>query len=72
MMMNCNMRFVFITLVVLLAFSSLATSVHAIRLLSEDGVPRDSYDAMYVRARSTMEYLFQRLASGPSGGGGGH
>ncbi|KAL2920865.1 PAMP-induced secreted peptide 1 [Bienertia sinuspersici] len=70
---NCNSkRFVLLALVLLLALSSLATSAHAIRLLSEDGGAEGNYGSMYVRARSTMAHLFERLASGPSKGGGGH
>lgn len=74
MMNYCDSkRFILVTLLVLLAFSSLATSGHAIRLLSEsEGANNASYDTMYVKARSTMAYWLERLASGPSGGGGGH
>uniref|UniRef100_A0A803KTL4 Uncharacterized protein n=1 Tax=Chenopodium quinoa TaxID=63459 RepID=A0A803KTL4_CHEQI len=74
-MMNIrNNRFVLFTLVVLLAFSSLGSSAHAIRLLSEDsGAAGEYHSQIYVRARSTMSYWLERLSSGPSpGGGGGH
>lgn len=67
-----NKRFVLFALIVLLALSSIATSAHAIRLLSEDVGGQGSYSEVYVRARSTMSYWIQRLSSGPSAGGGGH
>ena len=65
-------RFLFVAFVLLLAFSTLTSSVSAIRPLSHDGIVQDAYDVVYVKARSTMVYWLERLASGPSGGGGGH
>ena len=61
---------VLVTLIILLAFSSFATTVDAIRSLSEDGnVAVPSIDkSMYLR----MHCWFMQLASGPSDRGAGH
>ena len=60
-------------LFIVVAFLFIVTSTSAMRPLSDYngiGNTRDAYDIVYVKERSTMAYWLERLASGPSGGGG--
>ena len=60
-------------LFIIVAFLFIVTSTSAMRPLSDHngiGNTRDAYNIVYVKGRSTMAYWLERLASGPSGGGG--
>ena len=67
-------RFILINMVLYIAFLSFI-SVGAIRSFSKDldySINSNHVNHLYVTAKYRVAHWFQRLASGPSGGGDGH